>query len=69
VKEEIAILAKEEGLQNVSEDHTVELLESLSLQLMNEEMAGCGGGAAAASSSSSKETTLRIIRFKRKLEN
>jgi hypothetical protein len=36
VKEEIPILAKEEGFQDVSEG---ELLESLSLPLTNEEMA------------------------------
>jgi hypothetical protein len=36
LKEEVAILAKEEGFQNVREDDIVELLESHSLPLMNE---------------------------------
>jgi hypothetical protein len=39
VKEEIAILAKEEGFQDVSGDDIVKLLESFSLPLTNEEMA------------------------------
>jgi hypothetical protein len=36
VKEEVAILAKEEGFQDVREDDIIELLESHSLPLTNE---------------------------------
>jgi hypothetical protein len=39
VMEEIAILAKGEGFQDISGDEIVDLLESLSLPLTNEEMA------------------------------
>jgi hypothetical protein len=40
VKEETVIVGKETGLQEVSEDAKLELLESRSVKLANEELAG-----------------------------
>jgi hypothetical protein len=40
VKEETVIVAKETGIQEVSEDAKLELLESRSVKLANEELAG-----------------------------
>jgi hypothetical protein len=39
VKEEITTVAKEAGFQDVSDDDIIELLESHSMPLMNEELA------------------------------
>jgi hypothetical protein len=39
MRDEIAILAKEAGSEDVSEDNLVELLESHALPLINEELA------------------------------
>jgi hypothetical protein len=74
MRDEIAILAKEAGFDDVSEDNLVELLESYALPLINEELAELDRQTYRAEQDGhnderviSEENSITIESFKRNL--